>query len=185
MRIYKGFLDAIRDEKIFIEEFKKYAGEVFGACRLYPVISDARLIEVRGAWLHDLKHVGKHEPNLTDGLDHFKQCGHLSFWIRRLSPVVEATDSKSDLGDAEGYDLSTIEIGLRDTLFGYANEYLAFDYCFIICKYYEANKKGSPSEFARDLTISPDYYKVIRQFLKYKSVSPHAMHLIYRSLFMH
>ncbi|ALK08190.1 hypothetical protein BVIR_392 [Blastochloris viridis] len=70
-------------------------------------------------------------------------------------------------------------------LFGYANEYLAFDYCFMICKYYEANRDDYPSEFARNLVVSRDYYKIMRQFLKYKSVSPHAMQLIYRSLFMH
>jgi hypothetical protein len=101
----------------------------------------------------------------------------------RLGPVVEATDLTRNLGDAEGYPLSEDEIAFRKLLLGYCNEYLAFDYAYQICKYYEIGKEGG-SERAINLIPSRGYYQTMCQFLKYKNVSPHAMHLILKSLFL-
>lgn len=184
MRIYKGFLDSIQDRDTFVRDFCQYAGAVLATCRLYPVVSKVRLIEAHGAWCSDLKRVGEHEPNLGDGLDHFKSCGHLAFWLRRMSPLVEATDTTLNLGDAEGYPLSNDEIAFRKLLLGYANEYLAFDYGYQICKYYEVGKKGG-SAFAENLVLSREFYQTTCQFLKYKNVSPHGVHLIFKSIFSH
>jgi hypothetical protein len=128
--------------------------------------------------------VGKNEPQLRlEGLDHFKQCGHLAFWLRRLSPIVEAHDMTLNLGDAEGYALTDDEREFRKLLLGYCNEYLAFDYAYQICKYYELGKEGG-SERAASLIPVREYYVTACQFMKYKNVSPHALHLILKSLFL-
>jgi len=97
-----------------------------------------------------------------------------------MSPIVEAHDNLKNLGDAEGYPLSDDEIAFRRLLLGYCNEYLAFDYGFQICKYYEL---ATGSTRAESVAPSRQYYQATCQFLKYKNVSPHAMHLIYKSLF--
>lgn len=181
MQIKKGHLGAILDCDTFVREYCDYAVAVLRGCRLHPVASKVRVIEAHGAWKNDLTRVGAHEPNLEDGLDHFKQCGHLAFWIRRMSPIVEAHDTTKNHGDAEGYPLTDDEIAFRRLLLGYCNEYLAFDYGFQICKYYEL---GGGSARAGVVAPSRQYYQATCQFLKYKNVSPHAMHLIYKSLFI-
>lgn len=183
MRIEKGHLNAILDCDEFVRKFCEYAGGTLATCRLFPHVSKPRVIEAHGAWKNDLTRVGDHEPNLEDGLDHLKQCGHLAFWLRRMSPVVEAHDMTLNAADAEGYPLTLDEVAFRKLLLGYCNEYLAFDYAYQICKYYELGKDGGS---ARAATIIPtrEYYQTACQFLKYKNVSPHAMHLVFKSLFL-
>ncbi|MEH2481544.1 hypothetical protein V1282_004901 [Nitrobacteraceae bacterium AZCC 2146] len=183
MRIQKGILDAIQDCEEFLHSFCEYSEGALLSCRLLPVISKPRLIEAHGAWVNDLSRVGAHEPNLEDGLDHFKRCGHLSFWLRRMGPIVEALDTTKNLGDSAGYDLSRDEIDFRELLLGYCNEYIAFDFSYQICKYYEMGKVP-PSPRATAIAPSREYFQTMCQFLKYKNVSPHAMHLIFKSLFL-
>jgi hypothetical protein len=70
-----------------------------------------------------------------------------------------------------------------DQLFGYKNEYLAFDFGFQICKYHEIAKPGGSSR-ATVLRPPVEYYQIACHFLKYKTVSPHAIYLLYMSLFL-
>ncbi len=180
MRISRQTLEAIKDREEFLSVFTEYAMEVLGKAALFPKLSKPRVYEAHGAWITDLKRVGQHEPNLKGGLDHFKQCGHLAFWLRRMTPVAEMMDL--DFGDAE-LPLSSRAQELRTLLNGYNNEYLAFDFPFQICKYYEFRHKQKPSQRAAGLILSPDYYQMACHFMKYKNVSPHALHLIYKSMF--
>ena len=98
-----------------------------------------------------------------------------------MGPVVEAVDLTRSIADAPGYDLSPDEIAFRDLLFGYSNEYLAFDLGFQFCRYYEM-ENGSPRAAA--LVLDEDYIRTTCHFLKYKTVSPHALYLIYKSIFL-
>ena len=184
MRLEKGVLDTIQDREKFVRHYCDFVSYSLRACRLYPVMSSTRLADAHGAWCNDIDRVGTQEKNLADGLDHFKQCGHLIFWLRRMSPFIEARDDTKNLGDAEGMPLSDDEKAFRKLLSGYANEYLAFDYGLQICKFYEIGKEPS-SEFAKTLAPSREYYVATCQFLKYKNVSPHGLHLILKSLFSH
>jgi hypothetical protein len=180
MRITSMTLEAIKDRDEFRETFAEYGMHVLGIARFYPNLSKPRLYEAHGAWMNDLKRVQDREQHLTDGLDHFKQCGHLAFWLRRMTPVAELQDL--DFGDAE-LPLNARENELRGLLLGYHNEYLAFDFGYQICKYYETKHLDRPSQRARELALSPDYYQTVCHFMKYKNVSPHALHLIYKSIF--
>lgn len=182
MKITNSTLEQIQREGGFVQVFSDYTKDVFSEARLFPRISTARLIDAYGAWQNDLTRVGVHEPKLDDGLDHFKQAGHMAFWIRRASPVVESADTTQNMGDAPGYPISPDEANFRDLLFGYCNEYLAFDFGYQFCLFYEG-VKGGPSGRANNLTLSDDYYRTMCHFLKFKTVSPHAMFLIYKSLF--
>ncbi len=87
-----------------------------------------------------------------------------------------------DFGDAEA-PMSAREKGFRTLLISYSNEYLAFDFGFQICKYYEAKHKKRPSYRARELVLSEKYYQTTCHFLKYKTASPHALQLLFKSLF--
>jgi hypothetical protein len=185
MDIRTGDLEAIQDEGTFVRFFVDYAQDVLSQARLYPRLSQQRVIEAHGAWLSDLKRVNNHEPQLKkgDGLDHFKRSGHLAFWVRRMGPVVEAIDTTLNLADSPGYDVSEDEAAFRDLLFGYCNEYLAFDLGYQFCRYYEIGKRGGSAR-AEALVLDEDYIRTTCHFLKYKNVSPHALYLIYKSLFI-
>ena len=100
-----------------------------------------------------------------------------------MGPIVEAIDLTKSLADAEGYPLTDDEIAFRDLLFGYCNEYIAFELGFEFCRYYETAKKGG-SQRASSLVLTEDYLRTACHFLKYKQVSPHAIYLIYKSLFL-
>lgn len=166
----------------FCRFFGEYASHVLNEARLFPRLSRLRLEEIHGAWRNDLTRVGKHEPLLDHGLDHFKRSGHLAFWVRRFGPVVEAEDLTQNLADSEGYPVSPDEKAFRDLLFGYINEYLAFDLGLQFCRFYETGKPGG-SRRAELLRLDEDYIRMICHFMKYKTVSPHAMTMIYKSLF--
>lgn len=168
----------------FISTFRSYAEAVLMKGRLIPVFSKPRILEAHGAWQNDIHRVGEFEKNLGNGLDHFKQCGHLAYWLRRMSPVVEAHDITTNIADAEGYALSDGEIQFRKLMLGYCNEYLSFDLGFQIVKFYE-KKSNASDDWATKLQPSTDYLMTICHFLKYKHVSPHSLHLIYKSLFAH
>jgi hypothetical protein len=182
MDIKAGDLEAIEDEATFIRFFSDYAQYVLHQARLFPRLSHPRTVEAHGAWLNDLERVNEHEKNLGGGLDHFKRCGHLAFWVRRMGPVVESVETTS-YQDSPGYDLSPDEQAFRDLLFGYCNEYLAFDLGFQFCRYYEMNKPGGSARAVR-LVLGEEYLRTTCHFLKYKNVSPHALFLIYKSLFI-
>jgi len=173
----------MEDRDIFVSTYRDYACHVLANARFSPQISIQKLTEAHGAWKNDLSRVGENEPQLDEGLDHFKRSGHLAFWLRRMSPLIEANDLTRDIADAEGFPLTKTEELFRELLFGYGNEYLAFDLGYQLCKFHEIAKADSSTR-AKYLVPDTDYYKIICHFLKYKSVSPHAMYLIYKSLFV-
>ncbi|RYC31894.1 hypothetical protein D3273_10690 [Lichenibacterium minor] len=184
MQITKDTLPAlIESDTKFISIFKSYAEEAMWSARLVPQFSKPRLVEARGAWLNDVDRVGSHEKHLVNGLDHFKQAGHLAFWLRRMSPLIEASDPTQDIQDSSGYELDETESAFRDLLFAGPNEYLAFDFGFQIVRFYEMARIDRVTP-CPDIRPSRDYYQTTCHFLKYKNVSPHGLHIIYKSLFV-
>ena len=171
------------DESAFCTFISQYTEAALSGARLFPKLSRLRLVEVHGAWKRDMERVGAHEKRLEDGLDHFKRSGHLAFWVRRFTPVVEASDTMLNLGDSEGYPLDQNEQAFRDLLFGYTNEYLAFDLGFQFSRFYEINREDATAR-APLVRPSVEYIATMCHFLKYKTVSPHAMTMIYKSLFL-
>lgn len=179
MDIEEGDLEAIEaHESVLFRYFETYARDVFFAAKLYPIISRQRLADAHSAWCMDIERVGQYE-NLPNGLDHFKRCGHLAYWIRRAAPVVDAIDIAGMI-TYEGGDLITPEVQeFRDLLFAYGNEYLAFDLGLQFSLFYERHGKSLRAE---GLNITRDYIGTMCHFLKFKNVSPHALFLIYKSL---
>ena len=72
---------------------------------------------------------------------------------------------------------------LRDILDPYGSEYLAFDLGFQICLHYELNRSDKDSTRV-SIPITEEFIIDICHMLKFKNVSPHSVHMIYRALFL-
>ena len=147
--ILTSMVEYERFEEVFIAFVKETAGK---AC-LFPRCSKPRLYTAHYAWCDDLSRVRDRENNLGEGLDHFKQCGHLAYWLRRSSPVVEY-DGLAALWEKPG-ELYPNEIELRDCLYSYGDQFLAFDLGFQICQYYEYERMGQIEEATFPIRLSP------------------------------
>ncbi len=168
------------DEARFATFLGDFAIELMATAALYPVLNRQRIVAVHGAWCADLGRINHHERRLSEGLDHFKRAGHLAYWVRRMSPIIDASENYN-LQDSDSYPATPEQTAMRDNMFGVWNEYLAFEMGFQLCRFYEAGQPGA----IRDESYHPDsdYYETMFQFLRYKNVSPHALFLIYKSLF--
>lgn len=172
----------------------QYRETVSGGSHLSPMISRYLLKETFSLWRKDLRRVSHMELNGSE-LDHFKQAAHLCYWLRRSSPISDFADHLPD-----GAALSDKQKDVRDLIFRYGNEFAAFDVGYRLCRFFEAKRDdvtamllmtGPTSEEQQkalsaitQFVLEEDYVKTICHFLKEKNVSPHALYLIYRSLFM-
>jgi len=164
----------------FKEEFVTFTSNVCWEARLQPKIVDFRLRDAYQLWQKDLDRVKKADE-LHDGLDHFKQCGHLGYWLRRSSPIVEFIDYSSAYTESAG-SMGDDANSFRDLLYQYGTEYLAFDWAYEICLFHERTRSDKSSR-ADTLQLSRDYIRTVCHFMKCKHVSPHALSLILKSLF--
>lgn len=171
-----GTLGRLEQERQhFVDMMIDHAAEVFAEARLSPKLSEFRLAEAHFAWCHDMTRVGGREPFITDGLDHFKRVGHLAFWLRRTSPIFDAEI-------LEGYqEVEPESEEKRSFLMAYMNEYFAFDFGLQVCNLYHCH--GSESGGHSPIKPTQKYIVNACNFLKFKSVSPHSMYMIYYSLF--
>ena len=106
--------------------------------------------------------------------DHFKHCGYLAYWLQRHSPVAFWEPS------ADEYEMDTDAKQLRKLIDDCGRALHAFSLGYRICFFFEKNKE---SEIRLPRPINADYIRHISYYMKYKNVSPHAMGLVYRSLF--
>lgn len=164
----------------FKATFEIHALEEATKALFSPLFSAARLRDAHTAWRDDLLRLEEREKNLTDGADHFKQCANLAYWLRRMSPVIDYRDLAAA---AEGVDdLYPDEVLRREFMTRYGTEFLAFDFGFKICAYYELERLDNPREDVPFL--SQEYLTDVCHMMKFKHVSPHALFLIYKSLFL-
>jgi len=171
------------DYQAFKSEFDNYIGSIcWDGCRLQAKVLPRKLMEVYEFWKQDLARVEGAEPNLVDGMDHFKICGHLAYWMRRIGPIFEFSDFSSPVDGDEGR-LRPQQEDLKDLLYVYSTEYLAFDWAFQICTIYEQERGDRASNRSLELRLSEDYIKTACHFMKCKHVSPHALALVLKSLF--
>jgi hypothetical protein len=172
-------LQSIRkDGGEFARLYVEFVSKVFASAELKPQLSSQRLQEAYGAWLNDLDRVEGREQKLVNGMDHFKQAGHLAFWLRRFSPIVGQSSSNGDVLDKKQQDW-------RDLLFSYANEFTAFMMGYNIVLFYEKFRADTyDNHRPASVSLTNDYLQMACHFMKYKSTSPHAMAMIYKSLFV-
>lgn len=180
MRIDDTIFSVLTDRmkfRMFVAEQYTHA---LSEARLFPRFSQQSLDDAHQFWCGDISRVSDFELGGSTP-DYYKQCGHLIYWLRRTSPVIEFIDDIPSIQDAPGYPLSEEQNAYRDLVARYGNEYLAFDLGFRIARFWDAAARGYNEE---DLLLPTDYIKVMVHFLKAKNVSPHAMYLILKSLFL-
>lgn len=169
---------ALNNQDTFIDIFKTYYAGCYTRYALEPFFATSRLRDAHVFWQKDLKRVSEIEYG-GKPLDHFKRSGHLCYWLRRSSPIIEA----QSISASEERPLNDF---VRTMLFRYANEFTAFYAGFRICKFFETKRTdggGGYDPHLDNLDIDAEYFYTVCHFLKEKNVSPHALYLIYMSLF--
>ncbi|MER8882428.1 hypothetical protein [Mesorhizobium sp. M0590] len=128
----------------------------------------------RQEWAHTFwkEDIARLEPQVKGPADHLKRAAFLAFWLRREPPVAIWDDCNAD---PENYDVEYI--------MQYGREWCAFRTGYEIALFFECNlAAGGPFERNR-YSLSPKYPQEVCTMLKRKNVSPHAMYLIFLSLF--
>lgn len=171
--INSDFFTKIQDEAEFsrfvLSEFEYEASQ--GA--LKPICVPDLMHDAYQSYLWDIERLDGNMPR-SSSPNHFKSCGYLAYWLRRNSPIMmwEETEKKENLSDEQKF--------YRDVTFELGRAYHAFKLGYGICRHFEMHQgSSSKSQFLIDM----DYIKTICYLMKYKNVSPHAMGVIYRSLF--
>ena len=185
-----GFRDAIYDPSSpFIEcaIFDKIKNQdKFGDLVVREFDADTSYVSLKLQYSADLLHdayqsykwdIERLNENMPDSTtpDHFKLSGYLAYWLRRNSPIVGWENIKREK------PLSPEEEKFREFLFEYGRVYLPFLLGYRICWFFEDNRKDRDSKLPGFL--DQNYVNIACYFMRYKNVSPHALGLVYRSLF--
>ena len=177
------FLDITRDifddlagtREIFAKKIRQHYIALYFGGGYEPTLDPGRMEDAWVAFQRDKKHAPNSMPDNSYSPDHFKLSGILVYWLRRFAPVYDVRDL-SAVRDAPPV--------LSELLKKYPSELPAFDLGMSICSYFENPGKLRP-DTAPDITKNDyDYYKTICYVMKFKSLSPHSMGMIYRSLFV-
>lgn len=151
--------------------FNRFAGQY--GCSVST--SGLRMLDVLDAWRRDasawLGEMNRQQG--TTGLDHFKHAGILAFWLRRRLVIERIRYLQPEDSRVEPSSTQDRFVEFADELCSF---FLGFHFCF---RYeYEERRWDLPTAH-----LSDDYVATMVTFLKRKNVSPHAMYLIYKSLF--
>jgi hypothetical protein len=129
--------------------------------------------DAQALWLRDVDRldVKGNDPN------HFKRAGFLVYWLRRRV-IIERCETLA---------FSTSQQEIQKDLYTNVNELVAFLIGFQLCAYFALKDKIDESaditEQISRLRLPVAYISDITTLLKSKNVSPHALYLIYASLF--
>ncbi len=157
-------------EKQFAEiVMREYEYEASLAC-LEPLFSRNFMKDAYQCYKGDIERL---DGNMKTNPDHFKCAGCLAYWLRRHAPVYKFKENEETM-------LSPEQQELRSMITDYGNAYLAFMLGYKACKFFQENDIKKPKLPGN---LDKNYLETICYLMKYKSISPHAMGMIYRSLF--
>jgi hypothetical protein len=146
-------------------------------------LSVRRLGEAFDFWREDRTRTLAEGIATSVTLDHFKHASFIAFWLRRMLPINQTlvvSAYKSVREDTDANDDQ--KFFLR-----YGNELCALLIGFQVCFFYEVGRRrGVQPVHALDLRRYSLPRQTIADFvmiLKHKNMSPHALYLMYKSLF--
>ena len=169
------FEELADSEKEFAKKVRVFYTDFCRGAGYEPAWIDARLDDAWVAFQRDKQDVRKSLPKGSPGGDHFKLCGILVYWLRRYAPVADMRDLSMNIAALPGADK------LQPLLQKYPSELPAFEMGLTICDFFAENAaNGGTDRPGVDL----DYYEAVCYLMKFKSISPHSMGMIYRSLFV-
>ena len=133
-------------------------------------LSADRLNEARLMWIAE---ADKFRVRGGGPADQFKQAGLLAYWLRRRIVIKhkEETGVPSPLPNED--------------FLHYGNEICSFMVGFRICLFFETARKSSSERLAElaSIHLDPEFLRDVAVVFYEKNVSPHAVYMIYRSLF--
>lgn len=170
------------DRALFNKVIESHVDFLLRPYQLCATVHEARLNEAHHYWVCDINRIGQND--FAGGVpDHFKQAGHLCYWVRRTRPVTDieviVKSTKTDLSPNDAYKEE------YDLFFNYINEYLGLDLGFHTVLFYHLYDKKNPRHASRGMLPSWDFIECTSHFMNSKNVSPHALFLIYKALFDH
>ena len=169
------FDDLRQNADKFVEILSPQLAGYHAPLRITSTISDYRLRQAYEFWTNDLRRLMHFDLNESRRADHFKQAGYLAYWLRRSDPITEM--NWPDVSDQ--FHAVT---RARDIHLLYGAEYPSLMLGFDLCRYFEANRIGSSNYFS-DYELDEDLVLTACHFMKTKSVSPHAVYMMYKFLF--
>lgn len=157
-------------------------------------LSRSRLTEVWDYWRGDMARTKNHgfsqveRDTLEDHyeaaieLDHFKRAAFLCFWLRRLSPIIVV--------EGRG-EYSPEAFRAQGRYFAFSNELLSYSVSLQLCAYYEFQKWrsrelafGDPDLLIMRRMKNWDKIRDYVMIMRHKNISPHAIYLILKSLYL-
>lgn len=179
-----NILDRLKDRTYFINAVIHNYMLTGHSVGLQPMCSVMRVGSAYDYWQSDIKRT------LTDGieptttaLDHFKHASFIAFWLRRMIPINElrVISPKGSYTEEDHYDK-------RVRFIQYGNELAAFLIGYKLCLNYEMGRTqiavGKQLDVARSLAVPTGILDDFIRILKHKNMSPYALYMMYKSLFV-
>lgn len=137
-------------------------------------ISATHAKDARDLWVRDRKRIEVAEDSTPD---HFKQAGFLTYWLRRRL-AVETTHRYQIHAFIEDQDSFVLGV----------NDICAFLFGFRLCLYFEFRELiaagADISAELRKIVVEDHLKHDIATLMRGKNLSPHALYLIFRTLFV-
>jgi len=165
-----NMIERLDDRKWFIEcmAFNFYSiGAEWGA---FTETSARRLGETYDFWKVDARRtLDSGIKKGTKQLDHFKQASFIAFWLRRQIPINRTLRILPDGTVAVKLHLLSKHTSVVEPI---ANDERPY-----------ATHTTSTLEYIRGCSLKRDCVRDFAMVLKHKNMSPHALYLLYKSLF--
>lgn len=158
----------------FVEQYERCKG-------IYKrgdgVVADERLLHEVIRKTHDDLFRYTQAYNFTQQINspnHFKQAGHLAFWLRRLRPL-SFDDEAAQVIDGHS--------NMSASYLAKASKYLNDEFSLLIGAYISVEGERSEGKEPTRNYLRGDILHDMIVICRYKSVSPHALTLFYRACF--
>lgn len=151
------------------------------------ILHSRRTEEAFDAWHEDLKHKPNRVHESVD-LDPYKRAGFLCYWLRRRNVVDEIRPDGTDVADPK-------QMQKTELFAAYGNELCSFYLGYQFCLRFAFTQNGGGAETPlihasvmdaeriQSIKLDGNFQKEIAICLKFKNMSPHALYIIYKSLF--
>lgn len=172
----KAVLSRIREQDGFDQEVIRVFGELSQVARIKPLYSPHLLHDAWQSFKWDLDRLDGNMPDSKP--DHFKICGLAAYWLRRHSPIIDFEEDRVKITR----DATVKE--WRGIFEKYDRVFLPFAFGYRICYFFESNKETDDGKEPRLPVLDTKYIEAQCYVMKYKNISPHAMGMVYRALFL-
>lgn len=160
-------------EDLFANKVRKHYRWLCNAAACEPLFDetdDSRLKDAYVMFRRDKGVAEQEDWGKNNDPDCFELSGILAYWLGRFTPVIDLREKNA------GYSRDD---KLYDALKMYPSEFLAFNFGLTIC-HSLISEEETPALPSSDYI---SYTQTVCYMMRFKSISPHALGLIYRSLF--